>query len=363
MSDPKGPCLPPQLARIGWRADSPAAAALAGVSSPEQRLGRVVEQHRAGYRVSDGEDIFHADAPIHWRRGGVEAQDKACVGDWVLVDTAQCISRRLPRRSLFKRAAAGEHYAEQPIAANLDTVFVVSGLDDDFNVRRIERYLLLIAASGAEAVVLLTKKDRYPDRIEPAEAELAGLAGAGVPVRIVNAKDPADLAALDRWLGPGQTAVLVGSSGAGKSTLMNTLLGREAMKTGAVRETDSRGRHTTTHRALLPLPTGGCLIDTPGMRELKPTGEKAAVTPAFDDIVALAMTCRFNDCQHRAEPGCALRAAAAAGTLEPARLEHYLKLGGEIAAAARSRADRLAPRPSQRPPRQGGSRILDDQND
>ncbi|TZF90764.1 ribosome small subunit-dependent GTPase A, partial [Cognatilysobacter lacus] len=258
----------------------------------------------------------------------------------------------LPRRSAIKRAAAGEHYKQQLIAANVDVVFVVSGLDGDFNPRRIERYLLLVHGGGATPVIVLTKADVVgAATVEQAREALATVVEEGVDIVTINARDIADVARLDRWLGPGTTAVLVGSSGAGKSTLTNSLLGNERMKTASVRENDSRGRHTTTHRALLPLPRGGCLIDTPGMRELKPTGEEA-VADTFLDVQALTTQCKFRDCGHEAEPGCAVRAAIQSGELAPQRLASYRKLAGEVAGAA----ERLATRQQQQAESRPGSR-------
>jgi ribosome biogenesis GTPase len=256
------------------------------------------------------------------------------------VDKKSRIVAMFPRHSAIKRAAAGEHYKQQVIAANIDTVFVVCGLDADFNPRRIERYLLLVQGSGCTPVVVLTKADKVDDR-DIAIAALRDVAAQGVPVHAVNAKDADSVAALSPWLQAGTTAVLVGSSGAGKSTLTNTLLGIDRMKTAEVRESDARGRHTTTHRALLPLPSGACLIDTPGMRELKPTGEED-VAENFSDIEALSEQCRFRDCQHQREPGCAVRAAIDDGSLDASRYAHYLKLRDEVAGAADKLATRLA---------------------
>jgi len=265
------------------------------------------------------------------------------VGDWVLLEGKRIVAL-LPRHSAIKRGAAGEHYKQQLIAANIDTVFVVCGLDADFNPRRIERYLVLIGGSGVEPVVVLTKADRALEddaqAIDAAIAALQGVAQDHVAVVPVNAKDRDSVAALDGWLQPGKSIVLVGSSGAGKSTITNTLLGVERMKTGEVRESDSRGRHTTTHRALIPLPGGACLIDTPGMRELKPTGEED-VAENFSDIEALAEQCRFRDCHHAKEPGCAVRAAIEAGTLDANRFANFLKLRDEVAGAADKLATRL----------------------
>jgi ribosome small subunit-dependent GTPase A len=245
----------------------------------------VIEQHRSGYIVAEGPgEGFAAESPPEWqrassyRKGGIAPEDRAAVGDWVLLDGKKIVAL-LPRHSAIKRGAAGEHYKQQLIAANIDTVFVVCGLDADFNPRRIERYLVLVSGSGVAPVVVLTKADKAiavdPNAVDDARAELVAL-GQDVPVVAVNAKDRDSVAGAHAWLQEGKSAVLVGSSGAGKSTLTNTLLGIEKMKTNEVRESDSRGRHTTTHRALIPLPTGACLIDTPGMRELKPTGEKTS---------------------------------------------------------------------------------------
>ena len=189
-----------------------------------------------------------------------------------------------------------------------------------------------------QPVIVLTKSDKDGADVEAALHELRAL---DVPVLAVNAKDRASVAALEPWLGDGQSIVLVGSSGAGKSTLTNTLLGIDRMKTGAVREGDDRGRHTTTHRALIALPSGACLIDTPGMRELKPTGEEV-VAESFADIEALAAQCRFNDCRHQKEPGCAVRAAIERGEVDAQRVANFLKLSDEVAGAANKLATRLA---------------------
>jgi ribosome biogenesis GTPase len=317
---------------------------------PHARPARVVEQHRSGYIVADGpehsfavESLPEWQRPANYRKGGTAPEERPAVGDWVLIEGSSekhaKIVELLPRRTAIKRAAAGEHYKQQLIAANIDTVFVVVGLDDDFNVRRIERYLLLIRGSGAEAVVVLTKTDLADPVRDAAMIELAAI---DVALRAVNAKDAACVnALLGEWLQPGRTAVLVGSSGAGKSTITNSLLGIEKMKTGEVRESDSRGRHTTTYRALIPLPSGACLIDTPGMRELKPTGEED-VAENFSDVEALAEQCRFRDCKHQREPGCAVRAAIEAGRLDPQRFANFLKLSGEVASAAAQAANRRA---------------------
>lgn len=325
---------------MGWRDDSPAA--IACLALPKAELARVVGQHRNAYVVATTlDEERRVQPPAAWTRPRYPAADRAVVGDWVLLDAeGKNIAHLLPRHALLRRAAAGEHYQQQPIAANIDHVLVVTGLDGDFNPRRIERYLLLVQASGAAPVLVLTKLDLAGDASEGAVELLEPLTERGFPLHVVNGKDPASVAALVPYLGPGRSCVLVGSSGAGKSTLTNTLLGREAMKTAEVRGNDSRGRHTTTRRVLLPLPQGGCLIDTPGMRELKLVGEEDLSDGVFDDIEALAADCRFRDCAHGAEPGCAVQAALDADELDEARFLHYMKLLGERDAAASTLAAR-----------------------
>jgi ribosome biogenesis GTPase len=334
------------LSRIGWRPELPAAAALA--SAPDGRLLRISAQHRSGYRATDGTDDLSLQAPAPWLRPRFPPEERAAVGDWVVAASDGSILALLPRHSLLKRGAAGEHYKQQLIAANVDTVLVVTGLDQDFNPRRIERYLVLVQGSGAAPVLVLTKADRTDTPVAEYLEPLAPIAERGIAIHVVNAKDPASVAQLGGALGPGRSAVLVGSSGAGKSTLTNTLLGREKQKTGDVREADSRGRHTTTHRALILLPSGGCLIDTPGMRELKLTGEEDLAEAGFEDVEALALQCRFSDCGHQKEPGCAVRAALDAGSLDPARLAAWRKLQEELAAAGGSLEAQRARRAEER---------------
>ena len=327
-----------RLRPIGWPDDDAWREALAAAEGA--RLARVVGQHRTAYDVATGPDtLLKAQPPMPWTRPRFPPEDRAAVGDWVTLDErGQNIVARLPRRSVLKRGAAGEHTRQQLIAANVDHVLVVTGLDQDYNPRRIERYLVLVRASGASPVLVLTKADQCPI-VEDCIALLAEVEESGVPIHAVNAKDPDSLRALHPYLGPGKTVVQVGSSGAGKSTLTNTLLGREKMKTNAVRANDSRGRHTTTSRVLTPLPQGGCLIDTPGMREVKLSGDEDVVE-SFEDIEAIAARCRFRDCAHIGEPGCAVQAAIEDGTLDEARFDHFVKLRDEQEAAATTLAAR-----------------------
>ncbi len=314
---------------------------------PQARPGRVIEQHRSGYVVADApNNSLKTESPPEWQRPRFPSHERAAVGDWVLLEGKRIVAL-LPRRTSIKRGAAGEHYHQQVIAANIDTVFIVCGLDADFNPRRIERYLLLVGGGGAAPVVVLTKADQT-EYSEDALAVLEELAVQNIPLLAVNGKDADSVSALAPWLQPGHTVVLVGSSGAGKSTLTNTLLGEDRMKTGEVRGSDSRGRHTTTHRALIPLPAGACLIDTPGMRELKPTGEETLAEGGFADIEALTEQCRFRDCSHQHEPGCAVQEAIERGDIDESRLQNYLKLREEVAIAAAKLAQRQAEQSNER---------------
>ncbi len=338
------------LRSIGWpwpgAPEAPAWQALFA-AHPQARPGRVIEQHRSGYVVADApEHSLKTESPPEWQRPRFPSHERAAVGDWVLLEGIRIVAL-LPRRTSIKRGAAGEHYHQQVIAANIDTVFIVCGLDADFNPRRIERYLLLVGGGGAAPVVVLTKADQT-EYSEDALAVLEELAAQQIPLLAINGKDPASVTALAPWLQPGHTVVLVGSSGAGKSTLTNTLLGEDRMKTNAVRENDSRGRHTTTHRALMPLPGGACLIDTPGMRELKPTGEETLSEGGFADIEALTEQCKFRNCSHQHEPGCAVQAAIERGDIEESRLQNYLKLREEVALAAAKLAQRQAEQATER---------------
>lgn len=254
------------------------------------------------------------------------------VGDWVVVrdaDHTAVIERVLDRRTVFTRGAAGRETHAQVVAANVDLVFVVCGLDSDFNVRRIERYLARIWASGAQPAVILNKADIATDL----EAQLVDVErhAVGVPVHVVSALLSDGLEALRACIHDGTTVALVGSSGAGKSTLVNALLGEDRMRTGQTRESDGRGCHVTTHRQLVLLPGGGLLLDTPGMRELQLLDDEGLDT-VFADIATLADSCRFRDCRHETEPGCAVKEAVRSGELAAERLEHYRKLEREAQA-------------------------------
>jgi ribosome biogenesis GTPase / thiamine phosphate phosphatase len=318
------------LDELGWNAQF--AAAFEALQAPGVEPARVSLEHTHIYRVltADGEHLARVSGRLRHAASG--RADFPAVGDWVAIQIPAGggdarIRAVLPRLSRFSRRAAGDVTEEQVVAANIDVVFLVSGLDGDFNPRRIERYLVTAWESGASPVILLNKADLVDD---PAaiEREVADLA-QGVPVHAISATR---LDAIDRvrqYLAVGRTAALLGSSGTGKSSIANALLGEARLRTHDVRESDSRGRHTTTGRQLLLVPGGGILIDTPGMRELQlwETGE--AVAGAFADIESIAEGCRFRDCRHAGEPGCAVTAAVAAGMLPATRLESFRKLQSE----------------------------------
>ena len=303
---------------------------------------RIAAEHRGGYEVwsQRGEGLAKLSGRFSHENGDLSPG----VGDWVLLrahpasGTTTVIEGLLERRTVFTRGAAGRQSVGQVVAANVDVVFAVCGLDGDYNIRRIERYLARIWASGAQPVVVLNKADICEDvGGYVAEVEVSSM---GVPVITTSAMEGTGLEAIWAHLGPGLTAAFVGSSGAGKSTLINALLGREHMATGAVREDDSKGRHTTTHRQLITLPGGGLLVDTPGMRELQLFDEDG-IDSVFADIEELASRCRFNDCGHTGEPGCAVLEAVDEGGLDPDRLEHFHKLKDEAGSYALRQDERL----------------------
>jgi ribosome biogenesis GTPase len=293
---------------------------------------RITRENRQNYLAWSESGELSAEVSGRYRHEAEGKGDFPTVGDWVAVtarpdEGRAVIQALLPRKSAFVRKVAGVVTERQVIAANVDTVFIVCGLDGNYNLRRIERYLSLSWESGSMPVVLLNKADVCPEA-EERQGEVEAVA-IGVPVRTISATQNQRLDDLREYLRPGRTAAFLGSSGVGKSTIINRLLGTDRQAVGAVREDDSRGRHTTTSRELMMLPGGGLVIDTPGMRELQVWGDEDGLKQAFDDIEALAAGCRFRDCSHESEPGCAVRAAVESGALEAGRLQSYWKLRKE----------------------------------
>jgi ribosome biogenesis GTPase len=304
--------------------------------------GRVTLEHQKIYRVctAAGEGLARVRGRL---RHEADRRDRfPAVGDWVALtpgrgpDDHGTIEALLPRRSRFSRKVAGETTEEQVVAANIDTVFLVSGLDGDYSLRRMERYLTTAWDGGARPVIVLNKADLIDD-IDAVVREVEGVA-SGAAIHAMSSKSGYGVEALQQYLGLGQTGAFLGSSGVGKSTLINRLFGDERQRTADVRASDSKGRHTTTHRELLELPTGGLLIDTPGMREMQLW--EGSLEDAFADIHALSSGCHFRDCRHDTEPRCAVAAATEHGGLDPARLESFRRLQRELTAQAR-RQDEL----------------------
>jgi ribosome biogenesis GTPase len=305
--------------------------------------GRVSLEHNHVYRVltAGGEQLAEAAGRIKYKATG--RHELPAVGDWVGLRAnphggPSVIRAILPRRSVFSRKAAGRETTEQVVAANVDTVFVVFGLDKPVNARAIERYLVVARKSGADPVVVLNKSDVVDD-VAAAVAEATAAAG-DIPVHAVCTRSGTGVAPLVPFLATGRTVALLGPSGAGKSSIVNRLVDRELLATGEVRDWDARGRHTSVHRQLVVREEGGLIIDTPGLREIQLWDAAEAFDDAFTDIASLAGGCKFRDCRHDREPGCAVKAAVDAGTLDAGRYESYLKLQREQAAFEKNREQR-----------------------
>jgi len=320
------------LAQLGWRPFF--AEQVPAVESQNCQPVRVMSVHRGRVTVSgEGiEDSIPSSVPV--QRG---AEDRPTVGDWLLIDrSSRSLVRILDRTSLLKRPTPGDDRRVQLIAANVDTLFVVSSCDQDFNVARLERYLVLAREVGVRPVVVLTKADLSlaPERMVEAARRLQ----AGLRVELVDGRHSTSADRLAGYCGIGETVALVGSSGVGKSTLVNTLKGSESIATQAVREYDGKGRHTTTVREMhrlagdgdgLRAESGGWLVDTPGMRELQMSEVASGVIDVFDDVTVVTLDCRFANCTHSNEPGCAIGIAMAEGSLDAARVERWRKLARE----------------------------------
>lgn len=304
---------------------------------------RIIVQQRGGYRLITDTGEIDARASGALMKATAEA-GRPAAGDWVAVEprpgeTTALVRHVLPRSTAFVRKASGPRGGAQVVAANVDVAFLVTSLNADLNLRRLERYLATTYESGAQPVIVLTKADLAPDADERAAGVQAIAFGA--PVLVVSARTGQGMDAFADHLAAGRTAVLLGTSGAGKSTLVNALAGQARMAVGLIREDDARGRHTTTHRELVLLPSGGLILDTPGMRELGLWDAEAGLSTAFEDVEALARQCRFTDCGHTTEPGCAIRAALEAGDLPEIRLQAYEKLQAELAGRRRVNPPRV----------------------
>ncbi len=329
------------LSAYGW--GEPFQTAFDEIAGPGERPARVIAQHRESYRLILSEE--EAEGRISGRNrfaaapGGFPA-----VGDWVVIrrnggDGHAMVLAVLPRKSQFARSEAGRRSRVQVVAANMETVFLVMSLNEDFNPRRLERYLVAAWDSGARPVVVLTKSDLCDD-LERLLTETREVA-CGVPVCSTSGVDLTGIDEVRGFIPPAETVAFLGSSGVGKSTLINVLAGRPLMKTKDIRS-DGRGRHTTTHRELIRLPHGGLVVDTPGLRELQVWEGEEGLPQAFDDIETIAEDCRFRDCRHEEEPGCAVKDAIRRGDVSPRRLESHRKLLREMAYQERRRDVGLA---------------------
>ncbi|HZI50123.1 MAG TPA: ribosome small subunit-dependent GTPase A [Pyrinomonadaceae bacterium] len=306
--------------------------------------GRVALEHKNLFRVYTQYGEVFAEISGKLRHEATSRRDLPAVGDWVVIRTRPeggrvMIHAVLPRRTCFARKLAGARSEEQIVGANVDTVFLVTSLNQDFSLRRIERYLITARESGVHPIVILSKSDLC-DRVADSIDEMQVVA-RDVPIHAISVVTGSGLHDIAQYFQHGQTVALLGSSGVGKSTLINHLAGVDRLKVQTVRESDDRGRHTTTHRELVLLPAGGLLLDTPGMRELQLWDGDESLQLVFDDIEALAAGCFFSDCRHRDEPQCMVRKALEAGTIDTARYESYEKLQKELKYVAR-RKDKLS---------------------
>ncbi|MDF1544553.1 MAG: ribosome small subunit-dependent GTPase A [bacterium] len=322
----------------------------------DMQVARVAQQHRERYVLLGEFGETSAEISGRFRFDSLNPSDFPVVGDWVGVqlldpDSPAIIHSLLPRQTSLSRNAAGITTEEQLMAANIDIVFLVVGLDNDYNPRRLERWITNLYDSGAEPVILLNKSD-ICDNVEQLVSETELLA-PGLPVLSLSALDNTGLDRLDVFLRPGRTVAFLGSSGAGKSTLINRLLGYDRQRTNDVSEFKSKGKHTTTYRELIILPSGAIVIDTPGMREIQLWSSEASLNSAFEDIESLMNSCRFADCSHVSEPGCAVVAAIESGELNEKRYQSYLKLQKELQHLERKKDNASARRES----REWGKRI------
>ncbi|MBC8376485.1 MAG: ribosome small subunit-dependent GTPase A [FCB group bacterium] len=319
------------LEDYGW--DETWAEKLAQAEDNRGIPARVISAHRSEYKVHTGETDISAKAAGRLYHAPFRQTELPAVGDWVVVDDTDVSGKAiirgvLPRKSTFSRKVAGKNSNEQVMATNLDTVWIVSTFGTDLNPARLERYVALVVESGARPVIILAKAD-LEELTEPIIESIQERI-PNVPIYAVSAKAQTGLNNLSQYIAPGQTIALLGSSGVGKSTLINHFVGHELLHTAKVREKDGKGRHTTTHRELIFLPTGGLLLDTPGMRELQLWQQDDNLDKSFSDIDDIAVECRFSDCSHETEPGCAVIASVESGDLSEERFNNYRKLKKEL---------------------------------
>lgn len=332
------------LAELGWN-DS-FAQAFAPLAAEGCVPARVTLELKGYCEVTGETGARLGECSGKFIHGAKAPADYPAIGDWVAVTPQPGDAQRvaihavLPRKTKFSRRAAGTEVVEQIVAANVDTVFLVSALDGNHHLHRLERYLACAWASGAEPVVIMNKADLSENEVEPLKREIADVAPK-VPIFVISAQTRRGLKALAPYLQPGRTIALLGSSGVGKSTLINRLMGEKIQFTQEVREADNKGRHTTTQRELLITPDGAIIIDTPGMREIQPWDATAGLASAFEDVAAIAACCKFRDCQHTVEPGCAVRAALEDRSLDLLRWQGYLRMQRATAHEVR-RVDRPA---------------------
>lgn len=297
-------------------------------------IARIAAEHKGRYSILLNEQFISAEITGKMMFTAETRKDYPAVGDWVAVqlydgDSPAIIQSVLPRRTVLSRKSSGREIEEQIIATNMDIVFIVQGLDNNYNLRRLERFLVIASQSGALPVILLSKTDLLSEELLNAVLQEVRTISESVKIILYSAKTLARIDDIKKLITPHSTVCFIGSSGAGKSTLINKLIGREKLQTQEVREDDSRGKHTTTHRELIPLESGGCVIDTPGLREIGLWEVGGSVEETFADIAELGLQCKFTDCTHAHEPGCAVQSAIESGELDPGRYESFLKLKKE----------------------------------